>query len=138
MPAWLSILIAVVIAALVLWLVLLAAFIAIRPRDVSVGQVGRLLPDVLRLISRLARDGSLPRGVRWRLWLLLGYLVSPIDIIPDFIPVIGYLDDLIIVALVLRSVMRASGVDAVRAHWPGTPDGFAVVQRITGTTGHPA
>ena len=57
----------------------------------------RILPDVLRLIRRLAADKTLPSGVRTRLWLLLAYLALPFDLIPDFIPVLGYLDDLLIV-----------------------------------------
>jgi uncharacterized membrane protein YkvA (DUF1232 family) len=71
--------------------------------------------------------------VRVRLWLLLGYLAMPIDLVPDVIPVIGYADDAIVVALVLRSVVRRAGPDAVVRHWPGTPDGLAAVQRLTGT-----
>jgi uncharacterized membrane protein YkvA (DUF1232 family) len=92
----------------------------------------RVLPDVLRLVRRLAADKSLPRGVRVRLWLLLVYLAIPIDLIPDFIPVLGYADDAIIVTAVLRGVVRRAGLDAVRAHWPGTEDGFAVVVRLAG------
>lgn len=92
----------------------------------------RLLPDLLRLLRRLAADGSLPRGVRVRLWLLLGYLALPIDLVPDFIPVLGYADDAIVVALVLRSVVRRAGADAVMRHWPGTPEGLAALQRLTG------
>ena len=65
---------------------------------------------MLRLLPRLAADRSLPRGVRVRLALLLAYLASPIDLVPDFIPVIGYADDAIIVAAVLRSVARQAGV----------------------------
>jgi uncharacterized membrane protein YkvA (DUF1232 family) len=64
--------------------------------------------------------------------LLLAYLAIPLDPIPDFIPVVGYADDAIIVTVVLRGVVRRAGLDAVRAHWPGTDDGFATVVRITG------
>ena len=91
-----------------------------------------MLPDVLRLIRRLAADKTLPRGVRIRLALLLVYLAIPIDLIPDFVPVLGYADDAIIVTAVLRSVVRRAGLVAVRAHWPGTDDGFAAVVRLTG------
>lgn len=56
----------------------------------------------------------------------------PIDLVPDFIPVLGYADDAIIVAVVLRSVVRRAGIDAVRGHWPGSADGFAALCRITG------
>ena len=65
-----------------------------------------------------------------RLALLLGYLALPFDLIPDFIPVLGYADDAIIVTLVLRSVVRRAGEDAVRAHWPGSDDGFAALARL--------
>lgn len=73
----------------------------------------------------------MPRGVRVRLWLLLLYLASPIDLIPDFIPVLGYADDAIIVAATLRSVGRHAGPDAISRHWPGTPDGLVALRRLT-------
>ncbi|MFE7213235.1 YkvA family protein [Streptomyces sp. NPDC057611] len=92
----------------------------------------RLLPDLVRLLRRLAADKTLPKGVRVRLGLLMAYLVLPIDLIPDFLPVIGHADDAIIVAFTLRSVVRRAGIEAVRAHWPGTDDGFAVLSRLTG------
>jgi uncharacterized membrane protein YkvA (DUF1232 family) len=91
-----------------------------------------LLPVVLRLLRRLAADPDLPRGVRWRLSAVVVYLVLPIDLVPDFIPVLGYADDAIIVTAVLRGVVRRAGIAAVRAHWPGTDDGFAALVRLTG------
>jgi uncharacterized membrane protein YkvA (DUF1232 family) len=125
-----------VIAALVLaWLVLVVGLILVRPRGGLLREALRLLPDVLRLIRRLAVDKTLPHGVRIRLALLLAYLAFPIDLIPDFVPVLGYADDAIIVTAVLRSVVRRAGLDAVRAHWPGTDDGFAAVVRLTGLHG---
>jgi uncharacterized membrane protein YkvA (DUF1232 family) len=90
----------------------------------------RLLPDVVRLLRRLAADPALPRGVRLRLVLLLGYLLMPVDLVPDFIPVVGYADDALVVALALRSVARAAGPEALDRHWPGTPDGLRVVKRL--------
>jgi uncharacterized membrane protein YkvA (DUF1232 family) len=75
--------------------------IVVRPRRGLL----RLLPDELRLI-RLAADKTLPRGIRIRLALLLAYLAIPVDLIPDFVPVLGYADDAIIVTAVLRSVVR--------------------------------
>ncbi|WP_436757573.1 YkvA family protein [Streptosporangium sp. V21-05] len=117
---------------LLLWLVLAAFLVVARPRGTALSETLRLLPDLLRLVARLARDGGLPRGVRVRLWLLLGYLALPIDLIPDVIPVLGYADDAIIVAFVLRSVVRRAGPEALAGHWPGTPEGLAVVRRLLG------
>ncbi|WP_246059798.1 YkvA family protein [Herbidospora galbida] len=122
-----------IVAALALtWLTLIAALAVLRPRGGLLREALRVLPDVLRLIRRLAADRDLPRGVRIRLGLLLVYLAVPIDLIPDFIPVLGYADDAIVVVAVLRSVVRRAGLPAVRAHWPGTDDGFEVVKRLTG------
>ncbi|MDQ7802978.1 YkvA family protein [Amycolatopsis sp. A133] len=121
-----------VAAALVLaWAALVVALVVVRPRGGLLREALRLLPDVLRLVRRLAADRTLPRGVRIRLGLLLAYLALPIDLVPDFIPVLGYADDAIIVSAVLRSVVRRAGLDAVRAHWPGTDDGFAALVRLT-------
>lgn len=101
-----------------------------KPDDLGIRDSARLLPDLVRLIKRLATDPGMPRGVRVRLAVLLGYLAIPIDLIPDFIPVIGYADDAIIIALVLRSVTRAAGPAALDEHWPGTPEGLAAVRRL--------
>lgn len=132
MPWWLQTLIGVGFALVVVWLALIAALLAAKPGKLELREAVRLLPDLLRLLRRLAGDRTLPRGVRVRLWLLLVYLAVPIDLIPDFIPVLGYADDAIIVTAVLRSTVRRAGLDAVRAHWPGTDDGFAAMCRLTG------
>ena len=129
---WWDLLISIAAALLLAWLALVIALALVRPRGSTLAEALRLLPDVLRLVRRLAADKTIPRGVRIRLALLLAYLAFPIDLIPDFIPVLGYADDAIIVTAVLRSVVRRAGIDAVRAHWPGTDDGFAAVARLTG------
>ena len=85
------------------YLVLLGALLVARPKGNLLGEAWRLLPDLLRLLRRLASDRSVPRAARARLWLLLGYLAIPIDLVPDFVPVVGYADDAIVVGLVLRS-----------------------------------
>lgn len=115
-----------------LWLVLLVALWLGRPDELRIKDALRLLPDLIRLLHRLASDQTLPRGVRLRLWLLLAYLALPIDLVPDFIPAIGYADDAIIVALALRSVTRRAGPEALTKHWPGTADGLAAVRRLAG------
>jgi uncharacterized membrane protein YkvA (DUF1232 family) len=116
------------------WVALVIALAMLRPRGGLLREAARILPDALRLVRRLAADKTLPRGVRIRLALLLAYLAIPIDLIPDFVPVLGYADDAIIIAAVLRSVTRRAGLSAVRAHWPGSDDGFSALCRLTGLT----
>jgi uncharacterized membrane protein YkvA (DUF1232 family) len=128
-----DVLLGVGIGLLALWAVLLLGLLLVRPRGNALALAVRLLPDVLRLVSRLARDPRVPRGARVRLWLLLAYLALPFDLVPDFIPVLGYADDAILASWVLRSVIRATGPDLVAELWPGTPDGLAVVRRLTRT-----
>lgn len=127
---WWQVFVGVAFGVLLLWLVLLVLLWRVSPGETSAREMLRLLPDVVRLVSRLARDPSLPRGVRVRLWLLLGYLAMPFDLVPDFVPVLGYADDAIVVAVVLRSVVRRAGAEAVDRHWPGTSDGLAALQRL--------
>lgn len=131
---WLDALVGLMVALLVAWLVLITALVIVRPRGRLLSEAVRLLPDVLRLVHRLAADRNMPPGVRARLWLLLTYLAFPVDVVPDFIPVLGYADDAIVVTAVLRSVIRRAGVPSVRAHWPGTEDGFAALVRLAGLT----
>jgi uncharacterized membrane protein YkvA (DUF1232 family) len=117
------------------YLVLLAAlWVHARrhPEAVTAREAMRLLPDVLRLVKRLAGDPALPRTVRLRLAALVVYLALPFDLVPDFIPVLGYADDALVVALVLRSVVRTSGPEALAQHWPGTPQGLDLVRRLVG------
>ncbi len=106
MPQWAWTIVGVAAGVAVLWLALVAMLWAARPDEVTVKDSMRLLPDLLRLLRRLAADRTLPRGVRVRLWLLLGYLAMPIDLVPDFIPVLGYLDDVILVPLGILLAVR--------------------------------
>ncbi len=129
--AW-KIAVGVGITLLVSWGLLALILLRIRPRGSFLQEALRLLPDTLRLLKRLALDKTLPRGVRVRLWLLFVYLATPFDLIPDFIPIIGYADDAIIVCAVLRSVVRRAGAEAVRRHWPGSDDGLAALWRAAG------
>jgi len=115
-----------------MYLVLLGTLLALRPKGNLLKETLRLLPDLVRLLRRLAGDRSVPRATRARLWLLLAYLAIPIDLVPDFVPVLGYADDAIIVSLVLRSVVRRAGPQVIRRHWPGTADGLAALSRLAG------
>ncbi|GGQ19850.1 YkvA family protein [Streptomyces mutabilis] len=132
MNTWLSVALAVVGGLMLTWLLVIAAMLIVRPRGSLFTEAIRLLPDLLRLIPRLARDPDLPRGARVRLWLLLAYLAMPIDLVPDFIPVLGYADDAIVVAAVLRAIVRRASPHALNRHWPGTDDGLAAVRRLAG------
>lgn len=126
---------AVVGGLVLLWaLLVLALWVAARRESqrVDLRELLRLVPDLVRLVSRLARDPSLPRGVRVRLGALLVYLALPIDLVPDVIPVVGYADDVVVVALALRSVVRRAGVEPVERHWPGTAVGLDAVLRLAG------
>jgi uncharacterized membrane protein YkvA (DUF1232 family) len=129
---WWRVLLAVAGGLLLAWVALLVILWRTAPGRTTVHDALRLVPDVVRLLRRLAADPTLPRGVRLRLWLLLGYLLMPIDLVPDFVPVVGYADDVIVVALALRSVARRVGPEALDKHWPGTPDGLAAVKRLAG------
>ncbi len=121
----------------VAWATLVLGLLLARPKGGLLKEAMRILPDTLRLLRRLAVDKSIRIGVRVRLWLLFAYLANPIDLIPDFIPVLGYADDAIIVAAVLRSVVRRAGPDAIRRNWPGTPEGLATIWRLAGLEGSP-
>lgn len=125
-------LIGIVIALALTWAVFVAALVVFKPNGIDFKEAKRLVPDLVRLLRALAADSDLPPGVRRRLGLLLAYLALPFDLIPDFIPVLGYADDVIVVALVLRSVVRAAGPHAVDAHWSGTPQGLSLVRSLAG------
>ncbi len=127
---WWTISLGVVGGLVLVWAVLAAVLWLTKPDEYELKEAFRLLPDLIRLIKRLAADPDTPSGVRIRLALLLVYLALPIDLIPDFVPVIGYADDAIIVALVLRSATRRAGPDALATHWPGTPEGLNALKHM--------
>jgi uncharacterized membrane protein YkvA (DUF1232 family) len=135
---WKDVLISLAGALLVSWLALVVALLLVRPKGNILRESLRMLPDLIRLLKDLATDRAQPKTVRIRLGLLMAYLASPIDLIPDFIPVLGYADDAIIVVAVLRSVVRRVGIDQVRAQWTGTDDGFNALCRAAGLAGRPA
>ncbi|WP_093414929.1 YkvA family protein [Saccharopolyspora flava] len=121
---------------LLAWLALVVVLLVMCPRKGMLTEALRLLPDTLRLLRRLAADPGMPRGVRFRLGALLAYLALPFDLVPDFVPVLGYADDAIVVVAVLRSVVRRAGSEAVQRHWPGTDEGFAALSRLAGLRAH--
>jgi uncharacterized membrane protein YkvA (DUF1232 family) len=114
----------------VLWLAFVLFVWLIRPDNTSLADASRLLPDTLRLVGRLAKDRAIPWSTRLWVYALLAYLASPIDLVPDFIPVIGYADDAVITSFVLRHVIARSGPAKLVEHWPGTADGLALLRRV--------
>jgi uncharacterized membrane protein YkvA (DUF1232 family) len=114
----------------VVWLILVAGLWMHRPSRDLAGPVLRLVPDVARLVRALLGADTTPRSVKVVLWGLLAYLLSPIDLVPEFLPLIGSLDDLIVGAIVLRWVSRRIGVDQLRGHWSGSPEGFELLRRF--------
>jgi uncharacterized membrane protein YkvA (DUF1232 family) len=123
--------VAVVAAALVaMWLAFMVFVWVIRPDNTSLSDATRLLPDTIRLVRRLSTDRTISRSTRWWIWALLIYLASPIDLVPDFLPVIGYADDAIITSFVLRHVIARSGTAKLREHWPGSEAGLSTLIRL--------
>ena len=125
MPIWAWALVAVVLvyAALV-------AALAVAGRGEIARAVARFVPDCVVLFRRLLADPRLPRRRKAVLVLLLGYLLLPIDLVPDFIPVAGYLDDAAIAALALRHVLRGAEPGLLEEHWPGPPETLALLTRL--------
>ena len=104
--------------AVAVWLVVVVALILLG-RRVEAKQLARLLPDLASLLRGLLRDPRVPRGSKMLVGLAIVWVVSPIDLLPEFLPVIGPLDDVIVVALVLRHLVRRAGPEVVREHWRG-------------------
>ena len=94
--------------------------------------VAGFVPDCAVLFSRLLRDPRVPRRRKLILAALVGYLALPFDLVPDFIPVAGQLDDALIAALALRRVLRRAGEPLLREHWPGPDRSLALVLRFAG------
>ena len=122
------------LGVLIVWAVLVALLIAFRPRDARLGEVVRVIPDLLRLVRNLLGDRSVPLGARVALVVLLVWLINPIDLIPEFIPILGPLDDVVVAILILRYVGRKVGFEELRRRWAGTPEGFATLSRFIGSS----
>ena len=123
----------IVIAFVAVWALLLVLFWALRPKGVAVREVLGLVPDVLRLLRSVISDRSAPPDVRIVLVGLLAWILSPIDLIPEFIPVLGPLDDVVVAVLVLRYVGRRLGHEELRRRWRGTTEGFSLLAGIVGS-----
>jgi uncharacterized membrane protein YkvA (DUF1232 family) len=120
-----------VAAILVAYAGLLGALVLLG-RSAEARAFARFIPDSIVLFRRLLSDPRVSRGRKLLLLALVAYLALPFDVVPDFIPVAGQLDDAILVALVLRTVLRSAGPEVVREHWPGPEPSLDAVLRLAG------
>jgi uncharacterized membrane protein YkvA (DUF1232 family) len=126
--AWLAVAAGVMLTLYALFVLALA----LRGRGADARVAARFVPDCAVLFSRLARDARVARRHKALLLALVAYLALPFDLIPDFIPIAGQLDDAIIVALALRAVVRQAGPQLIREHWPGPDSSLILIQRLSG------
>jgi uncharacterized membrane protein YkvA (DUF1232 family) len=119
------------IAVVVAWGTLVFALLIAGRREDARALAG-FIPDCLVLVGRLLADSRVPRRRKLILAGLIGYLALPFDLVPDFIPVAGQLDDVLVVGLVLRRFLRSGGEQLVREHWPGPEPSLRVVLRVAG------
>jgi len=116
---------------LVIWLGFVGYLVAAGRRS-DARAFATFIPDCVVLVARLVRDPRVPRRRKLILLALAGYLASPIDLVPDFIPIAGQLDDAIVVALVLRHFIRAGGEPLLRELWPGPEQSLELILRLAG------
>ena len=126
----LVILIGLVSALAAAWIVMTALMLVVGPRGQTVGNLASFFPKVVRLLHRLYKDPRTSRPVRVRLWVAILYNVQPINLIPDFLPVIGFADNVVVTAWALRGAVRRAGAEAVAQHWPGSPEQLALLFRV--------
>lgn len=103
-----------------------------HPGTVGLHDALKLLPEFAGFMGRLAADKGLPRRTHLALLFLLAYLVSPVDLVPDFIPLIGYADDVLLAAFALRMVVRTAGNQALLRNWRGSQTGLRLLERLAG------
>jgi uncharacterized membrane protein YkvA (DUF1232 family) len=124
MPGWLVALIVVAVLYLGAALALILA-----GRRVVAKELVLLLPNLVFLFKGLLRDPRVPRGPKIVLAGSIVWLISPIDLLPEFLPVLGPLDDAVVAALALRYVVRRASVEVAREHWRGEPGTLEAILR---------
>ncbi len=128
-----GLIVGILLGVVATWALLIVVFWLLRPKDVSIKEVLRLVPDVLRLLRSVINDRTAPLDVRLVIGGLLLWIISPIDLIPEFIPVIGPIDDVVVAVLALRYIRRRLGSQDLRGRWVGSEDGFALLARVIGS-----
>ena len=101
-----------------------------RPSNPAVDKAIAAIPNLTKLGYRLMRDPRVPVKQKAFLGAALAYMVSPVDIIPDFIPFLGRVDDLVILAFALNAMFDAAGEALVHEHWDGTGDVLEIVSGV--------
>ena len=114
--------------ALAVWVVAILVLVVLGRRS-RARELATLIPNLLVLFRGLLRDPRVPRGAKVWVAVAVVWIVSPIDLVPEFIPVVGPLDDAIVAALVLRHLLRRTDRDVVLKHWRGDP---ATLERLAG------
>ncbi len=127
-----DLLLGVIVGLVAAWLLFVVVLWLLRPRDARITDLVRVVPDVVRLCRDVLTDHRSPRSVRVAIAVLLVYLLNPIDLMPDFVPVLGPLDDVVVAVLVLRYVRGRLGVESLRDRWRGTPEGFDLLRSVMG------
>lgn len=89
-----------------------------------------LLPNLIKLLGRLVRDPRVPRRSKVVIGVALAYLASPVDLIPDFVPLVGFADDLLLVAYAVNHLIAVAGEDVVLEHWEGPRDMLDLVTSV--------
>lgn len=121
----------VLIVALGLYAVAVAALLAAGRREDARALAG-FVPDCAVMVARLARDPRVSRVRRALLLCVVAYLALPIDVVPDFLPGVGQLDDAVVLAFALRVLMRGATPEMLRAAWPGPEASLRLVLRAAG------
>ena len=127
-----ELIVGVLVTLALVWLAFVVLIWLYRPTRSLAAPAIRVIPDVVRLTRALLADPATPVMTKVALAGMFLYLISPIDLIPDFIPVLGQLDDVAVAAIVLRWTGRRVGVASLRRHWSGSDEGFAVLLRMLG------
>ena len=104
--------------------------LALAGRGADARALAGFLPDCIVLFRRLLGDPRMPRRSRTIVIALLGYLALPFDVIPDFIPIAGQLDDAVVVALGLRAILRGGGLEMIEEHWPGPRSSLSLILKL--------
>lgn len=107
-----------------------AAPVPVRTRQEVLKEALLLVPNLAKLLYRLLRDKRVPRNRRLSMALVGAYVASPVDVIPDFVPVLGSVDDLLVLAFAIDYLLKVSPEEVIEEHWEGSEDGLELVRGI--------